>query len=92
MDIPQIVQAVSSTAAIAISIFAVIRSSKQRQDDDISNMDKRHQDDMTNLKNTLTAHAEEDVRVQVELSADLKNNIKLTERLDSKIDKILEKI
>jgi predicted small metal-binding protein len=91
-NILESIQALTSLFAMALSVFAIIRSSKQKQNTDIKESFQVQSQKIEELSNKLQAHAEEDIAVQAELRADLKNNIKLAERLDEKLDKIMERI
>jgi transcription initiation factor IIF auxiliary subunit len=77
---------------MGMSVYAVVRSSKQKQNDNIEKLFQQHSDSLTKLGETLQSHAEDDIAIQTELQTELRNNVKLAEKLDSKLDKVLERI
>jgi len=86
------IQAIASVFAMGMSVFAIIRSSKEKQNEALLQVQKAQNDHIAELGKNLQDHAEEDIRIQTELQTELKNNIKLAEKLDEKLDKVLERL
>jgi hypothetical protein len=92
LTIVESVQAVASVFAMGISVFAIIRSNKEKQNENILKIQEAQNVHIADLGKNLQEHAEEDIRIQTELQTELKNNIKLAEKLDEKLDKVLERL
>ena|ERR1700722_15617343 len=85
--------------SMIIATISLVRSSKQRQNDDIDKRFDQQKDrfdqqdkNIEELGDLLQDHAREDLEVQTELKTDLKNAVKMMEKLDTKTDRIMEKL
>ena len=71
---------IGSVIAIGISVISLIRSNRKVQNEAL-----------ITIQSALSDHITDDARLQSELASDLKNNIKLTERIEDKLDRFLER-
>lgn len=91
-DYKDIVEVAGIIFSMVFSIVSIIRSSKISQNNDIKEKFEHQSEVIENLTKVLQDHVKEDAEVQTELRADLKNAIKMMDRLDGKMDKVVEKL
>jgi uncharacterized protein YwgA len=83
------VQAIGSIFAMGISIYAIIRSSKQKQNEAIAKAQEHQTEALDDISIQLTEHILEDAKEISTLKTEVKN---LHENLSSKLDEIIRRV
>jgi hypothetical protein len=89
IDPASIIEACTSVAAVVISLTAIVRSSKQKQNDALQIIHKSQADAMAKISAELNDHILEDRGEIATLKADVKN---LHENLNDKLDEIIRRL
>ncbi len=84
-----IIQTAASIFAMIISILAIIRSSKAKENEEIRDFNKKQSDDLEKIKDTLNDHMIQDSEDISTLKANVAN---LQNICNEKLDKILDEI
>ncbi len=87
--IKETIQAIASVFAMVVSVFAIIRSSKQKQNEAIEKVYDQQSDALEKISTQLTEHVLEDAKEISTLKTEVKN---LHENLSSKLDEIIRRV
>jgi hypothetical protein len=88
-DWRDLIQTIAAIFAIGMSIFAVIRSSKDKQNDELREINKQQTESINKIKDALNDHMLQDSQDISTLKANVAN---LQNICNEKLDKILDEI
>lgn len=91
-SIKDIIECSASLIATGVAVLALIKSSRQKQDDAADARNNKRDDQMTALQSQLTQHVLDDARSITELRSDINHNTQVTTGISTKIDELVSKL
>ena len=88
-DVSTIIQSVGTVASVLFSVFAIVRSSKIKQNEDLKEMFKNQVGVILKLDDELQAYVLENSRDIMQLQTQVEN---IKENIDNKLSQVLDKL